>query len=130
MASQQGSFSVFSTYVEMILIEHEMAHAINNRAIYAEMFDNEPLRNLSYYEARELAKAIRKNNFAKGVLLDTFKNMGVKLTEDNLEKYISKYGRRSVTEAFAEVYSDESQSKFTKEFRKVLNLRLKEVFKS
>ena len=112
------------------IIKHEMAHAINNRAIYAEVFDNDNLRNLSYYDSRELVKAIGKNRFAKGILLDTFKEMGVKLTEDNLEKYISGYGRTKLAEAFAELYSDESQSEFTKEFRKILNLRLKEVFKS
>ena len=112
------------------IIKHEMAHAINNRAIYAEVFDNDNLRNLSYYDSRELVKAIGKNRFAKGILLDTFKEMGVKLTEDNLEKYISGYGRTQLGEAFAELYSDESQSEFTKEFRKVLSSRLKEVFKS
>ena len=112
------------------IIKHEMAHAINNRAIYAEVFDNDNLRNLSYYDSRELVKAIGKNRFAKGILLDTFKNIGVELTEENIEKYISGYGRTQIGEAFAELYSDESQSEFTKEFRKVLSSRLKEVFKS
>ena len=112
------------------IIKHEMAHAINNRAIYAEVFDNKPIRLLSHDDANGLAKALRKNKLAKEILLETFKNIGIKLTEENLEKYISGYGRTQLGEAFAELYSDESQSEFTKEFRKVLSSRLKEVFKS
>ena len=112
------------------IIKHEMAHAINNRAIYAEVFDNEPIRLLSHDDANGLAKALRKNKLAKEILLETFKNIGIKLTEENIEKYISGYGRTQLGEAFAELYSDESQSEFTKEFRKVLSSRLKEVFKS
>ena len=112
------------------LIKHEMAHAINNRAIYAEVFDNEPIRLLSHDDANGLAKALRRNKLAKEILLETFKNIGVELTEENIKKYISEYGRTQLGEAFAELYSDESQSEFTKEFRKVLSSRLKEVFKS
>ena len=112
------------------IIKHEMAHAINNRAIYAEVFDNNPIRLLSHDDANGLAKALRKNKLAKEILLETFKNIGVELTEENIEKYISGYGRTKLAEAFAELYSDESQSEFTKEFRKVLSSRLKEVFKS
>lgn len=112
------------------IIKHEMAHAINNRAIYAEVFDNKPIRLLSHDDANGLAKALRKNKLAKEILLETFKNIGVELTEENIEKYISGYGRTKIGEAFAELYSDESQSEFTKEFRKVLSSRLKEVFKS
>ena len=112
------------------IIKHEMAHAINNRAIYAEVFDNKSIRLLSHDDANGLAKALRKNKLAKEILLETFKNIGVELTEENIEKYISGYGRTKIGEAFAELYSDESQSEFTKEFRKVLSSRLKEVFKS
>lgn len=112
------------------IIKHEMAHAINNRAIYSEVFDNKPIRLLSHDDANGLAKALIKNKLAKEILLETFKNIGVELTEENLKKYISGYGRTQIGEAFAELYSDESQSEFTKEFRKVLSSRLKEVFKS
>lgn len=112
------------------IIKHEMAHAINNRAIYAEVFDNKPIRLLSHDDAKGLNKALIKNKLAKEILLETFKNIGIKLTEENIEKYISGYGRTQLGEAFAELYSDESQSEFTKEFRKVLSSRLKEVFKS
>lgn len=111
------------------IIKHEMAHAINNRAIYAEVFDNKSIRLLSHDDANGLAKALRKNKLAKEILLETFKNIGVELTEENIEKYISGYGRTQLGEAFAELYSDESQSEFTKEFRKVLSSRFKEVFK-
>lgn len=112
------------------IIKHEMAHAINNRAIYSEVFDNKPIRLLSHDDAKGLNKALIKNKLAKEILLETFKNIGIKLTEENIEKYISGYGRTQLGEAFAELYSDESQSEFTKEFRKVLSSRLKEVFKS
>lgn len=111
------------------LIKHELAHALNTRANYAETFDNIPLKVLNFNEAKKLSKARKDNLFAEDILFDTFKKIGVKPTKNNVKKYISDYAGTNITEAFAEAYSDESQSKFSREFNKLLNLRLKKVFK-
>ena len=111
------------------LIKHEMAHALNSRANYAEIFGNDPIRLLNYNEAKKLIKARKDNYFANDILLDTFEKLKVKPTKVNVQKYISKYAGKNIEEAFAEAYSDESKSEFSRTFDKLLNERLKKVFR-
>lgn len=111
------------------LIKHEMAHALNSRVNYAEIFGNEPIRLLNYNEAKKLIKVRKDNYFANDLLLDTFDKVGVKPSKDTVKEYISEYAGKSIEEAFAEAYSDESKTEFSKTFNKLLNERLKKVFK-
>lgn len=111
------------------LIKHEMAHALNSRANYAEIFGNDPIRLLNYNEAKKLIKVRKDNYFANDILLDTFEKLKVKPTKANFQKYISKYAGKNIEEAFAEAYSDESKAEFSRTFDKLLNDRLKKVFR-
>ena len=78
------------------LIKHEMAHALNSRANYAEIFGNDPIRLLNYNEAKKLIKARKDNYFANDILLDTFEKLKVKPTKVNVQKYISKYAGKNI----------------------------------
>lgn len=116
------------------LINHEMAHAIANRAEYTRMFGYNIRKDLTYIEGKRYARARKNKAFEEEVLLDAFKEFDPKyenadnVTTNVVQKYISEYGSKKVGEAFAEAYSDESNSKFSQIFHAVLNRKLGEIY--
>ena len=111
-----------------------MAHAIANRAEYTRMFGYNIRKDLTYIEGKRYARARKNKAFEEEVLLDAFKEFDPKyenadnLTTNVVQKYISEYGSKKVGEAFAEAYSDESNSKFSQIFHAVLNRKLGEIY--
>ena len=116
------------------LINHEMAHAIANRAEYTRMFGYNIRDDLTYIEGNRYARARKNKAFEEEVLLEAFKKFNPKyedinnITKGVITKYISEYGSKKIGEAFAEAYSDESNSEFSKIFHDVLNRKLSDIY--
>lgn len=112
------------------MIKHELAHALENRVMYAQATNNDKLRLLNYNEREKIIKEFRVHSFAQDVLLDTFEKINIfEPTVGDIEKYVSGYAKENTAEAFAEAYSDGSGSEFSKLFNKILIKKLKGLYK-
>lgn len=110
------------------VIRHEMAHAIDNRAVYTLSTGNKDIQILNFKQAKPLHARVNNDSFANDLLLDAFEACHIDPTVRNVKKYISLYAKKSVKEAFAELYSDESNSELSQTFKKLLDKRLKEIY--
>ena len=77
---------------------------------------------IDYYQDR---------SFEESVLRKAFKKIGEDYEDPAVvEKYISRYGKTKIGEAFAEAFSDESDNEFTRAFHEELKKSFKEIFEA
>lgn len=112
------------------VMKHEMGHVLDARLRYAISSEGAPVgKEMTSEEALRLLTLSKQRLIAKEVLKQTFKECGLEYNSYNIGKFISKYGQKNAAEAFAEAYSDESNSKFALAFRKTVQKLTKEVLK-
>lgn len=89
-----------------------------------------PQAEFSYDLAETFTQAFKNRALERPIIEQSFKDVGIALTPENMQKYISEYGATNYAEAFAELYSDEDvTSKLKKAFDKNLKLMTDALYK-
>lgn len=104
------------------VINHEMGHMVAQRGLN-QMMGVSPQAEFSYDLAETFTQAFKNRALERPIIEQSFKDVGIALTPENMQKYISEYGATNYAEAFAELYSDEgATSKLKEAFDKNLKL--------
>ena len=114
------------------IIKHELGHAIAAAAKYEQKFGTIGVNEeLNYAETEEMIDYYQDRSFEESVLRKAFKKIGEDYEDPAVvEKYISRYGKTKIGEAFAEAFSDESDNEFTRAFHEELKKSFKEIFEA
>lgn len=109
------------------VMRHETGHALEMYLTFSERgvnpFDTQPNGLVDRYQAM---KASMAGEYSKKVVSKAFENLGIPLTADNIEKYVSTYAREDyedtgrLKEVFAEIISDNRKGKLYNELKKLL----------
>ena len=109
------------------VLRHETGHALEMYLTFSERgvnpFDTHPNGLIDRYQAM---KASMAGEYSKKVVSKAFENLGIPLTADNIEKYVSTYAREDyedtgrLKEVFAEIISDNRKGKLYNELKKLL----------
>lgn len=109
------------------VLRHETGHALEMYLTFSERgvnpFDTHPNGLIDRYQAM---KASMAGEYSQKVVSKAFENLGIPLTADNIEKYVSTYARENyedtgrLKEVFAEIISDNRKGKLYNELKKLL----------
>lgn len=111
------------------IIRHELGHALIGAidmhkvaGSYSALMDYEP--------ASKYAKMWNNHHTEQRIIENTFRRIGKTHVEKaDLEKWISRYGKRNYAEAFAELFADRRERAFNRIFKEELQKELEATFK-
>lgn len=109
------------------VLRHETGHALEMYLTFSERgvnpFDTQPNGLVDRYQAMKASVA---GEYSQKVVSKAFENLGIPLTADNIEKYVSTYAGEDyedtgrLKEVFAEIISDNRKGKLYNELKKLL----------